>query len=379
MKVGIYKCEKYDVDLIYKILSENIPKYIDINKVFKSGNKILIKPNLIGIKKPELNITTHPAVIEAIVKYLKNFDVKIGLGDNPGAPLTNFKELFYYTGMTDIMKRYNVKEELFQVYPSTYFEFQNKKIYITGIYKEYDYIINVPKFKTHTITIITCAVKNLFGFIPGMYKLSFHSFFRNSYTFSEALVHLTEILNPKIALNIVDAIEAMEGEGPSGGQTKKMNAIGVGNLVYDIDAVMANLINLKSEVIPFLHYAIKKRIFIETEINLISNEVEKIYDFVLPKRSILEKNLPSWIYKIGLLFLKIKPILKKENCISCFMCEKSCPTNCIIKSNNYPQFNYSKCIQCFCCAEMCPSKAILKKESLVIKIYNYWQNRRLIQ
>ncbi|HOK40885.1 MAG TPA: DUF362 domain-containing protein [bacterium] len=371
MKVGTYFCDNYDLEKIYKIFSENIKQYIDEKNVFKDGRKILLKPNLVSIRKPDENITTHTKVIEAIIKYLKNFNLKIFIGDNPGAPYNDLNKLYEITGINELANKYNIKTIKFTDFPLLKIEFKNRPIYLANVLNDFDYIINIPKLKTHTLTVLTGAVKNLFGFIPGMYKIKYHSEFQTSYDFSEAMIYFSEKINPKIILNIVDGIIGMEGSGPTAGDKIKLNTIIIGNSIYEVDYIIANLVKAKPEQIPSILISQKKGLLKVDKINIIANEIRSYEQFKIPKTNILFNILPGIAYKIGAKVFSIKPELIKEKCSQCFLCVKSCPVNAISKKDNYPYFDYDKCIQCFCCSELCPKIAIKHKESVVVKLYQH--------
>lgn len=78
---------------------------------------------------------------------------------------------------------------------------------------EADKIINVPKIKTHVMTIYTGAVKNLFGIVPGNYKAQYHLKFGDIRDFSDMLIDLCQFAKP--VLTVMDAVIGMEGYGPS--------------------------------------------------------------------------------------------------------------------------------------------------------------------
>jgi uncharacterized protein (DUF362 family) len=56
--------------------------------------------------------------------------------------------------------------------------------------KEADVVISLPKLKTHSLTLLTGAVKNLFGCLPGLHKMQMHMRALNPEAFSQMLVDL---------------------------------------------------------------------------------------------------------------------------------------------------------------------------------------------
>jgi uncharacterized protein (DUF362 family) len=75
--------------------------------------------------------------------------------------------------------------------------------------------VDVAKLKTHAMTGLSGAVKNMFGAIPGLLKPEMHCRFPQKEDFSAMLVDLCEAVRPSVCF--VDAIVGMEGNGPSGG------------------------------------------------------------------------------------------------------------------------------------------------------------------
>ena len=78
-----------------------------------------------------------------------------------------------------------------------------------------DFIIDIPKVKTHVMVGMTCAVKNLFGTVPGLSKAEFHMRFPAPEDFGSMLADLCEAVRPDMV--VADGIVAMEGDGPASG------------------------------------------------------------------------------------------------------------------------------------------------------------------
>ena len=77
-----------------------------------------------------------------------------------------------------------------------------KRVELLNVVSKIDWIINVPKLKTHAYPGLTCAVKNLFGLVPGHYKVGYHARFSEENQFSQALKELAMYL-PVIYLGTV--------------------------------------------------------------------------------------------------------------------------------------------------------------------------------
>jgi uncharacterized protein (DUF362 family) len=206
---------------IFEII-KNVFKIFGVEDKVKD-KKVLIKPNILGPFPPERGVTTDPRVISAIVQELKKCGSKeIIVGDNSGSIHFDPLKIAKITGILDASDGCysNIAREVLEVKVESKFI---DELFISKIVKEADYVINVPKFKTHSLTTITGAIKNMFGIIPGGKKAKLHTFSRSIKGFAELLVDIYQIRIPD--LNIMDAIIGMEGVGPTNGETRVINKI----------------------------------------------------------------------------------------------------------------------------------------------------------
>ena len=111
-----------------------------------------------------------------------------------------------------------------------------------------DKIINVPKLKTHGMTVYSGAVKNMFGIIPGSYKGEYHLRFEDVDDFADLLVDLCLFAKP--VLTVMDAVVGMEGYGPTNGRPRTVGLIISSPDPYALDVVAAEVIGLKGRQVP---------------------------------------------------------------------------------------------------------------------------------
>jgi len=249
-----------------------------------------------------------------------------------------------------------------------------ENIPITKFIKDVDYIINVPKLKTHTFMLMTCVIKNTFGLVPGMNKSRMHAIAINPENFAKILVEIFNEVNPII--NIVDGIVGMEGEGPSAGNPRKFGKIIIGKDPVAVDVISSLLLGYKPEEIYTNVIAHKKGLGeIELDkIEVIGEEKDKIYNPDVAKvKSFynLSKKVPSFMGNIAsFLYNKLirqYPVIEDKKCIKCRICENSCPNKAITYTPERMVIDYKKCISCFCCHELCPQKAISLEKSLLAR------------
>lgn len=334
--VSIVKCEDYlEVE---RSIKKALNLLGGLNKFIKKGSKVLIKPNLLRPSKPNTAVITHPLVIEAVINLLKEINAEILIGDScAGHDPRRTEEAFKISGIELIAKRTNSKiinfhEENFVTKP-----LNNKyldKITLAQKVFEVDHIINLPKLKTHPLTFLTGAVKNLFGCVhPNIRKHLHENFSREE--FGEILADIHYIINP--TLNILDGVIAMEGdEGPVSGNLRNLNLILTSPDATALDIIAATITGHSQQSIPTINIKYLKKI------NLMGNKIADVISKDFKKHSLIKEN--------ALLDIAIN----KQICSKCNECMKICPVNAI---NDYT-IDKAKCIHCYCCKEICTANAI---------------------
>jgi len=327
----------------------------DVRK--KVYNKtVLVKPNLIGAFPPERGATTDPKVIMAIVEELERYQPKkIVVGDNSGSIHFDPNKIGRITGILDASKGHyrNIADEVEKIPVDSRFI---QELHISKIVLDADYIINVPKFKTHALTTVTGAIKNMFGIIPGGKKAKLHTVTKSVVEFAELLVDIYRIRIPD--LNIMDAIVGMEGIGPTNGKIRKINKILSSENGVCLDAVVAFMMGVNPETLELLKMAKNKSL---GEINIsklqIDGELKRIPGFLAPNNGLLQKVRKKIVPHIFHL-ATVKPIVNHKKCKICKKCVEVCPVSAMTIKDKFPEADRIKCISCFCCDEHCPHGAI---------------------
>ena len=367
-KVSIVKCSSYEPAIVESAIRETVNLLGGLNNFIKPGSSVLVKPNLLMSKPPEFGITTHPEVLRAVIHLLKEIDCKIIVGDGPsvwGKHAENVDEVYEITGIRKVTQQEGVKLVIFDK------RRMHNKLPLAAVLDECDYLINLPKFKTHEFTLITGAIKNLFGLVSGTYKTELHKNNFEPAEFAKILVDIYQEVKP--ALTIIDGILAMEGDGPAtSGKTRQLNLLLAGSDCVALDTVMAKIMGIVNyEVLTTKEAALRG--LGENEINRIKIEGEdidklNILPFILPATSAKISKLPHILKKILRSLIRYYPYSLRLKCIRCGHCVKVCPNQCIRLNKSGIQFNYKKCSACFCCQEICPAAAISVKKSLLAKL-----------
>ncbi len=374
-KVSLVRCESYIFDEVKNALRNTFDNLGGVDKFIKPGMKVLLKLNLLMKKNPDEAVTTNPVFVEALIGILQEAGAIITIADSPGGPYTvgMLRGIYKACGIEEVAVRTGVL--LNYDTGSSKISFVEGKISksfdIINPVLEADMVITVPKLKTHGMAIFTGAVKNLFGVIPGVKKAEYHFRMEEKQDFCEMLVDLCELVKPGLA--IMDGIVGMEGEGPSGGNPRKVGVVIASTNPYLVDLVAIKIISIKPSEVYTVSNSINRGLCESdfNNVNIIGEDINDliIRDFKLPSgRSIsflegLPKPIKDKINRI----LSPKPVFIYDKCIGCGDCALNCPPKAIDMKDKKPNLNLEQCIKCFCCQELCPRKAVEIKRHWLIK------------
>ena len=366
--VAIVKCSDYSRQNVASSIAR-IFELLKLSGLIKAGQKVLLKPNLLTNLPPERGATTHPSIVKAIADEVINIGAFPFIGDSPGGVNLLYDNVLKETGMKTLgIPIVNFEEKGMR-------KFENPKgkinpIYISNTVLSFDLIINIPKLKTHELTMFTCGIKNMFGCVPGLHKMNYHLEAPSKEEFSQALVDLFEMIRPSVT--IADAVTAMEGQGPANGKLRELGLIMASTDTVALDAVCSKIVCFDPLDIPTTRIAYQRGLGEANigNIDLLGDDIPEFRDFEHPTRisAILIKvpSLLKFILKPVINTIKIRPKINGKECVKCMMCVRSCPVKAI--DGKSFKINKNKCIMCFCCRELCKYNAVDLKKSILWKI-----------
>jgi len=376
-EVVLKYCPDYTAEL-QAILREGIDEIGGMGRFVKSGQKVFLKVNLLMKKPPEEAVTTHPAVVEAVVRLVQEAGGIPIIGDSPGGPYTVkiLRSIYARSGLKEVAEKTGaiLNENVdYATVPVPGGKIV-KSLTVTQSILDADVIIPISKLKTHAMMTFTGAVKVLFGIVPGMIKAEYHLKLSRVEDFANLLVDICHYTKP--TLNIMDGIVGMEGDGPSGGKPRKIGALLVSADPYALDVAACSLIGLKTSLVPTIKAA-KERGYASSLGDLTlkgdSPALWNIKNFALPKSIAVNflDNLPLPQAMNRLIVKRLRPFpsFSPEMCVGCGDCLGHCPPKAIVfNQNKKPQVDLQSCIRCFCCQELCPRKAVKISKPLLGKI-----------
>ena len=325
------------------------------------GKRVLIKPNVLRASEAHEGIVTHPAVLRAVVEQVEIMGAaEIVVGDNPGLFSYGANEAsFQQTGLMAAAKCYyqNIGNDSLKVKFNPEFM---PAVSLSRAVLEADVIISLPKFKTHGLTVITGAMKNSYGFLPGAQKAKLHQAAGSPARFHEVVAEVFRLRVPDFFL--VDAVVGMEGNGPASPDLREVGLILASDNEVALDAVIATMMGCAPGLLRFLQKAREMGLGDYDLKHLeIIGELKMLPDFKLPPlggEAILQNEaIQSMICQKSLL----RPQVDPELCSGCGTCLDQCPVGALSMEGDFPQADADTCITCFCCQEICPEKAITLK------------------
>jgi uncharacterized protein (DUF362 family)/NAD-dependent dihydropyrimidine dehydrogenase PreA subunit len=372
--VYITDCADYTEDTLISEIRKAFSQ-IGVTPEIIKGKKVLIKPNLVLAKSPEHAATTHPNVIKAVAEILHEFGAsEITAADSPGGPYNTaaLANVYRACGLNDIKLDY-LKLNYDCSFSTVHTDGKRLKVlHVLNCFSECDIIVDICKLKTHTLTGMSCAVKNLFGLIPGVEKFEMHSSFPRIEDFSEMLVDLNElVLQNKQFIAVCDAIISMEGNGPSYGIPKKTGLLLISRSPFALDVAAEHIIGSDGNVL-YLNAAAERGLVSRniSDISLLGTKECPSLNFKKPDTDAGKflKNLPNLFGGKFAAFFEAKPYVDKKKCVGCGVCARSCPRHTITVENKIAHIHRDKCIKCYCCSELCPKGAVEAKQNLLIKL-----------
>ena len=367
--VSIERCPNYEPERVKSALIRLLEPLGGMDAFVTPGERVLLKPNMLSAKDPEKAVTTHPAVLRAAIDLVKGAGGIPLVGDSPG--IGDFRKVAARTGLLQVCEETGAALAEFSDAVEVAGTGLFRRLELARPYLEADRIINLPKLKTHEMMTMTCAVKNLFGAVVGHAKAAWHlKAGADREQFVRMLLEIYLLRKPD--LTIVDAVTAMEGNGPGSGDPVDVGLLLAGTNAVAVDVVTAELAGIPASLLYVERTARKlgidgaDRTGIKT-VGLPLSEA-RVAPFRLPPISDVQFGLPPFLKNRLRHYLTTRPCAVPEKCRLCGICADACPPRAIEIRNGRLVFDYHRCIRCFCCRELCPDGALDVTEGALLKL-----------
>ncbi|TET17898.1 MAG: DUF362 domain-containing protein [Candidatus Cloacimonadota bacterium] len=361
------QCASYSVDGLRETIQALMEPFYDELHAIKHGDRVLLKPNLLSGHPPQDAVTTHPLFVEAVLQFFIDHGAKLLIGDSPSPVFKDIDKIFSVTGLFSLGKRYDIPLVHFDKSGWNKKEVDHRAYPIAGIIDRVDFVINLPKVKTHTLTALTLGVKNMYGVVPGFTKTLLHKEYPNAIDFSEITLDIYHLAKP--LLTIYDGIIGMEGEGPAAGEPVSLGFAAATNDALATDIVLSHLLGLEKRKFPLYLAAMRRGYEPDKKLSFSGDALESFQkrNIRFPRTNQLNF-IPPFLTKTIGTQVWARPRIITRKCTNCGKCVEACPASAIEKGVVRPLFNYARCINCFCCIEICPHRSVEIKVSPLVKI-----------
>ncbi len=367
VKVAAVSALSYGAEEIQNAVDNLLEQLGGIEKFVPHKARVFVKANLVRDMPPDKAATTHPQVLIALIRRIKEVcGAEVTVGDSSGGAYTKgfMTSVYSKCGMLEVAEKTGCKlNENFDFSSAAIGGKVLSSCDITRSFLDADVVINVGKLKTHSFAGYTGAVKNLFGLVPGLVKVEMHSRFPELYSFCDMLVDIERYASRKITLHVLDAVMGMDGDGPTNGKPKFMGKIIASPDAYAADAAAVSLFG-NPMAAPLLKTAAAR--------GLIAEDLSSVdFDFAKWKNSFISDfsaveavetdtflHMPRWIKQMAKKHLTKKVKIVKSLCRGCGKCAAHCPAEAVKVVKGKARVSQSLCIRCYCCQELCPFDAV---------------------
>ncbi len=354
-RVAVRRCSSYDDcdGVLSQLLTDT-----GLSDVLRNS-RVLLKPNMMKATAADRADATHPSIVASLTRVLMAMGCEVWVGDSSGL-LGLTAEVLEGSGMAPAVravggKTINLDAGPFEKISST--GSATHEIWVPRILFDVQHVVQVPKLKTHSLTGMSCSIKNLMGLLPGATKCALHVRRPSALPLSHALLDLAETLVRKgvhLSGTVVDAVWAQERKGASEGPRRRdLGLIIASRDLFATDLVCSQLIDADRHSLSTVLAAFQRRL---GPCHL--EDVEIVGD-----RNAIHAAVPLekyWPVHTGHYWFReriVRPWHDPRRCHGTRACIDVCPTDAMRIVGKRIEIT-SQCIRCFACRAACPHGAI---------------------
>jgi len=373
-KVSLVRCASYEPGIVEEAVRRAFDLLGGVSTVAARGQCVLVKPNLLAATPPERAVTTHPSVVAAVVRLLREAGAEVWVGDSPGGVEWKItKKALEVSGIGPAAEQAGARVIDFDAEGATLVENPEgvilKRFALANAVFQADVVISLAKLKTHGQALYTGAVKNVLGCVPGGGKIRVHQLAPTTRQLAAALLDIYAVVRPAFAL--IDGIVAMEGNGPNFGTPRPLGLLLASHDAVAADAVACHLVGYPLRSIYILDQATRRGLGTGSleEIEVVGESLEscRVGDFKHASNLLFELT-PGPLARLFGRLVRVEPEIDQEACRQCGLCQRSCPAEAIVGDGPY-RIDHRRCVRCFCCHELCPHGAVVLRRSALIRLY----------
>lgn len=227
---------------------------IGIAKREIEGKRILLKPNLVESHQGATHINTHPLIIQGAIEAFRRYGAAEIIVAEGSGNCRDILLILEETGLIDVLRSEHItftdlNQDSWYTVPNAGGKTKLKQLVLPQTLKRVDWIVSMPKLKTHHWAGVTLSMKNLFGVMPGI----FYGWPKNVFHW-EGIEQSIFDINATVGAHfaIVDGIVGMEGDGPIMGKPKQAGVIVMGRNLVAVDATCARIMGINPQKVAYL-------------------------------------------------------------------------------------------------------------------------------
>lgn len=373
-EVALLGCESYERALVRRRVAELFELCGGPGSFVRPGERVYVKVNALVPAAPEKAVTTHPEVVRAVVERLLEVTGDVVIGDSPGwsNSASFLRRLYERTGFAEVARETGASLDYdtgaAQV-PLADGKTLKSFTVCAGVASA-DHVVSVSKFKTHMFMNISGAVKNLFGAVAGMNKFTYHSRFSRPEEFADLLVDVALAVDARF--HVVDAVIAMDGNGPRQGGLVRGGALAGGRDPFAVDLLMMALTGHPARSNRALAAAIDRGLCPPAAQSLPvlgdPPAAATFAGFRLPDRRDIGGRIPGFVMEAAARLFSPRPRPVPDLCDRCGRCVEVCPEGAISRTDSSIRIDIGRCINCYCCHELCEREAISLSRPLMLRL-----------
>ena len=365
--VQIVRCDDY-ADALAPAFARLLAESALLEPRAVAGRRVLVKPNLLADRTPDEAVTTHPAILRLVIRHLKSAGARVSVGDSP-ASVANIRAVLERTGVGAVCEEEGVPFVSFEREGARTCAVDGFEFTLSGPAAEADLIVSLPKVKSHALTKLTAAVKNLYGAVPGYEKTTLHRLHPKPDGFGRLIQAIWRVLPPTVSL--ADAVIGMEGQGPANGRPVHLGFLAASADPFALDIALCGILHLKPSSIPYL------KGMVGLHAPELSGDSVDVESFEVPAGSYLLSLFPDRLMRLAGRVLWVRPQIDATRCVNCGRCIRGCPVDALARpegrGNGIPVLRRKVCVGCTCCHEVCPHGAISMVQSPMLRLLHAFQ------
>ena len=351
---------------------ERALRLLELGPDFFRGKRVALKVNMMKGAAPERALATHPEFVRALARIVRDAGGSPFVCDSSGI-LGFTAEAFEAAGYTAMCAEEGIELVDLDAEPPVWRSIRGRRL--PGVWMgkaalEADLLVTVPKLKTHTITKLTCALKNHMGLLVGATKCRLHEMAPRPGQLAEALVDLH--LARRVDLAVVDGILGLDGGGTVKRRTPRRSGLVIaGRDPVAVDAVAADAIGLQPGSVALTTAAARRGLGTADlgRITVLGEDLQSSRCEYEPAGFELKRFAPAAWFVYRTRGRSLAPTVLDEACTGCGDCAAACPVEAILVEGT-ARIDLHTCIRCYACRFHCPEGALkLKCKPLLKKTF----------